>query len=527
MMRAEAMKEKSLSPICLSLSAILLTCLVSNGAPICAAQVIYEDLKLLPDDGARLDIFGSAIAIENDIVAVGAPSDNDNGEASGSAYLMDAVTGRQIAKLLPDDGTEKAYFGSAIAISNDIIAVGAYRSYNVRYNYGAVYLFDAPTGIQTAKLFPQNASTNNDFGQSVAIDNGIVAIGAPNAEVNGNSTGAAYLFDASTGNQLGKLIPDDGATKDRFGWCIAIDNGIVAVGAKFSDHNGFNSGAAYLFDATTGAQLAKLVPDDNTASDLFGYSIAIHDGIVAVGAIGDDHGGDFAGSAYLFDASTGQQIIKLRSDKPAKHDFFGESIDIQNGITAVGVIQSSFGSTGPGIAHLFHTSTATPIAKLRATDGAWGDTFGSAISIDNGAVAVGAKFDNDMGNSSGSAYLFDVNSISNCLFLKVDNLIAGKLAMFTITGGTPGAKSITVYGSKPGQTIIYRYAGYCANFGIKGVHQDRILGGFNRTFDGNSRATFKLKIPKFLSGRSVLFQTAEHGTCPDECMSNLIHATVQ
>ncbi|MFT5424327.1 MAG: hypothetical protein ACI89L_002121 [Phycisphaerales bacterium] len=50
---------------------------------------------------------------------------------------------------------------------------------------------------------------------------------------------------------------------------------------------------------------AKLLPSDGTGGDRFGDSIAIDNGVVAVGAFGD---GNSSGSAYLFDAATGNQI---------------------------------------------------------------------------------------------------------------------------------------------------------------------------------------------------------------------------
>ena len=133
----------------------------------------------------------------------------------------------------------------------------------------------------------------------------------------------AYLFNATTGQQLHKLLPTDGAAGDSFGYSIAIDNGVVAVGALWDDDNGDNSGSAYLFDASTGEQLHKLLPDDGAAGDEFGSAIAIDNGVVAVGADRDDEHGDNSGSAYLFDASTGQQLHKLFPDDGAEDYRFG------------------------------------------------------------------------------------------------------------------------------------------------------------------------------------------------------------
>ncbi len=62
-------------------------------------------------------------------------------------------------------------------------------------------------------------------------------------------------------NEDVKLLPSDGEAGDQFGWSIAISDGVVAVGAQSDDDNGSNSGSVYLFDAATGVQIDKLLPD--------------------------------------------------------------------------------------------------------------------------------------------------------------------------------------------------------------------------------------------------------------------------
>ena len=87
-------------------------------------------------------------------------------------------------------------------------------------------------------------------------------------------------------NEDYKIIANDGSTDDEFSYSISLDDGVVAVGTPFDDDNGSNSGSAYLFDAITGAQIVKLLPSDGTANAEFGFSIAINNGIVVVGAKG-------------------------------------------------------------------------------------------------------------------------------------------------------------------------------------------------------------------------------------------------
>ena len=109
----------------------------------------------------------------------------------------------------------------------------------------------------------------------------------------------------------------------------------------------------------------------------------------------------------------------------------------------------------------------------------------------------------------------------------MDNLVAGEQAVFTLVGGVPGSGGITVCGPLPGQTPVNNFAGYCATFDIHGVNLNRIVGDQNRLFDGNGEMTFSVNIPGHVSGYDVLFQSAMRGTCPDECMSNLVMEVIQ
>ncbi len=111
--------------------------------------------------------------------------------------------------------------------------------------------------------------------------------------------------------------------------------------------------------------------------------------------------------------------------------------------------------------------------------------------------------------------------IRPCLDLQIDNLVAGEQATFRITEGTPGAKAATVYGFIPGETMVNGNGGYCATFGFKGVSMNRIVGGLNRTFDGSGAIRFQVGVPNGTTGTRVMFQSAQSGTCPDECMSEV------
>ncbi len=161
----------------------------------------------------------------------------------------------------------------------------------------------ADLGDQLFKLLPDDGANSDYFGWSVGISGETAFVGAYFDDDNGDFSGSAYLFDSTTGVQIAKLLPDDGAVQDQFGISVAISGETAIVGARLDDDNGSNSGSAYLFDTTTGRQIAKLLANDGAAGDRFGISVSISGATAIVGACFDDDNGGFSGSAYLFDVA--------------------------------------------------------------------------------------------------------------------------------------------------------------------------------------------------------------------------------
>ncbi|MFG0305664.1 MAG: GC-type dockerin domain-anchored protein [Phycisphaerales bacterium JB040] len=376
-----------------------------------AGQAVREDFKLLPGDGSPEDQFGWSIALGDGKVVVGAWLDDDNGAGSGSAYLFDAASGLQLAKLLPVDGAPGDQFGWSVAIGGGVVAVGAHLDDDNGPESGGVYLFDAASGAELRKLLPDDGAPDDQFGWSVSIDAGLVAVGSWRDDDGGSNSGSAYLFDAATGAQLVKLLPEDGAVNDLFGAPIAIRDGVVAVGSFSDDDNGPNSGSVYLFDAGTGAQLRKLLPDDGAEGDRFGRSIGLGGGIAAVTSFLDDDNGLDSGSAYLFDLGTGVQLAKLLPGDGAERDRFGYSIGLDAGVVVVGAAYDADNGGASGSAYLFDAATGVQLAKLLPRDGASGDRFGRTVALDAGVAGAGAYGGDDNGTNSGAAYLFDLRCL--------------------------------------------------------------------------------------------------------------------
>jgi hypothetical protein len=221
-------------------------------------------------------------------------------------------------------------------------------------------------------------------------------------------TGAAYQFDVTTGQEIRKLVASDADAGDLFGYSVAVSGNVALVGAPEAedDDHRIGSGAAYLFDVTTGQQLRKLVAADAAAGDFFGYSVAISGDIALVGAPEHVDAASSSGSAYLFNVATGQQLAKLTASDAAMEDRFGHSVALSGDMALVGAFFNDAEGSNAGAAYLFDVTTAAQIIKLTPSDAAAGDWFGESVALSSDLALVGAKLHNNAGTNSGSAYLF-------------------------------------------------------------------------------------------------------------------------
>lgn len=129
----------------------------------------------------------------------------------------------------------------------------------------------------------------------------------------------------------------------------------------------------------------------------------------------------------------------------------------------------------------------------------------------------------DLGNGNFSGMGGSIVVDDECLTLTLDQLVAGEVTTFKVTGGEQGKRVALVYGTSRGRTAVNGFANYCAVFGMKGVNQNRLIG----TKILNPDATITQFIPGGVQGLNVSFQASMQDTCPDICMSNIIDATVQ
>jgi cyclophilin family peptidyl-prolyl cis-trans isomerase len=313
-----------------------------------------QQAKLTASDGEVGDNFGGAVSISANHAIVASPRADSN---TGSAYIFDYKDGNwtQQAKLLAYEGEVEDWFGQSVSISGDCAIVGAKLHDLSVGDAGAVFIYYRNEGGTNNwglnfGFTPEDATINDNFGYSVSINGEytiIGAIGDDPCHSSPNYTGSAYIckYDGTYWTKQAKLIADDGAQSDRFGWSVSIDGHYAIVGAPYDDDNGSNSGSAYIFEHNSinpdiWNQVTKLTASDAAAGDYFSYSVAIGGGRSIVGAYGNDDNGSNSGSVYIFepneiDHNHWDQKAKLTAPGAAAGDYFGRSVAIGIGRRAV------------------------------------------------------------------------------------------------------------------------------------------------------------------------------------------------
>lgn len=239
-----------------------------------------------------------------------------------------------------------------------------------------------------------------------------------------------------------RVLGADREDFDSYGFSVTNYGKYAAAGAPFEDHdaNGntplSQSGSVYILEQDENGnwnQVQKLVADDRTAGNFFGYSVAMYEDLLAVGAPGFDvyfnvPGGSRTGAVYLFKRDgegVWKQVDKLRVSDEGQDDGFGTQIALIEGRLLVGAPYEDHDEAGEnplsnaGSAYVFDVDAqgkATETQKLVSPIRAINDNYGLAVALSDNYLMVGAPFDdqdelesNALGNS-GAAYFYKRDS---------------------------------------------------------------------------------------------------------------------
>ena len=419
--------------------------------------------KLLPTTTGNADAsqlaarFGSDVDISGNTLVVGSPARDVTLADSGAAYVYERNVGGsgawgQVIRLAPADLLAGDLFGDAVVVDGDLMAVSApAQDAGGIVDSGAVYVFkrdalNAQLWNQVIKLrAPVGDRVAGDgFGKALALKGTTLVVGSPNANKPGNDSGAVFVYEKDLGGVdlwgfkerlLPVAGPIDGITLDNFGSTLALDGNTLAIGAIGANRaltaGNLHFGAVYVFDRPNPAgaftQSRKIQNfSDPTASedDWFGCGLDISGNTIVVGACQMDQGAVIhTGAAFVYERNltgAGNWGLSKRLSAPTlfEGDLFGRSVGIDGNIILVGaskqlnginpVSNSGFvrafrrelgGAENWGVLDQFQPGLPTAI-----------DQYGLSTAIDHFTAAVGAFTDSVNPSNAvqgGAAYVYD------------------------------------------------------------------------------------------------------------------------
>jgi cysteine-rich repeat protein len=479
--------------------------------------------KAIASDGFAGDYFGMNVSLYGDYLSVGAMGDDDSGNASGSTYILNKDQGGtdnwgEVKKITASDGAAGDQFGIC-SLSGDYVLIGALTDDDNGDASGSAYFYDDYTtpecgdGVTSGteqcddgnitdgdgcsatcfvEFLPNGTETKimsvegngGFFGQSTIITDGNYAvIGDTYGDGAATDSGTAYIFynNGTAWIEQAQLIADDGALGDWFGISVSISGNYAVVGSFYDDDNGLDSGSAYLYQrsGSTWTQIKKLLASDGTNGDYFGYSVSINGDYIVVSAHTNSiNPWEHQGAAYVFykdqggiPDSWGEQQ-KLTASDAGVDDYFGLSVGINGDYTVIGAQNDTVGATaGQGSAYVFHRSGTTwsQEFKITAADGAEEDAFGESVSINGDHIIIGAPGQDSGASESGAAYVFKRDGTDWDLETKI---IASDAAANDHLGMGPGGVAINedfaivgsywdnnVNGNRSGSAYLFKYTG--------------------------------------------------------------------
>lgn len=356
--------------------------------------VLQQSIDNPTPDGT--DLFGQSVSMSCGIALVGATLDSTTASGSGQAYLFNLATGALLRTLANPTPAINDFFGQRVSISGNLALVGAQNDDTLATNAGAAYLFDVASGALLRTFFDPGALpvSLDNFGHAVAVSGNRVLISANLDDAGATNAGAAYLFDANTGALLRTFLNPAPASGDQFGSEVALFGNYALIATPFDDAGATDSGSVYLYDTTTGALLRTFTNPTPAASDNFGTCIALSGSRVLAGAVQDDTLGFNEGAAYLFDFATGNLLDTLLiPSKNGDSEFLGQSCALSNTYALVGAAFDNSVATDGGGAYLFDAITGALLQEIFDPTPGSGDRFGFAAALDGSIALIGAQTD--------------------------------------------------------------------------------------------------------------------------------------
>jgi hypothetical protein len=346
---------------------------------------------------------GRSVAVSGDVVVVGAPLDDTAFANAGAAYVFERNAGGVEAwgqTAVMNGGGMDWRLGSAVAVQGSLLAIGA-PNYNA--STGKVLMYQRSAAGWSALREQNGLAAGGELGASVAVCLTRVLAGAP-----GPTAQDVFLIDPGNAN----TYETSNIAAARLGESVACDGTRLVAGAP--DANGLD-GLAYLFLDDPGASLviqATLLPNTPLGTAGYGSAVAISGRTIALGGPGDTGAAATSGAVQIF-RQTGTSTWTWQRDLVGAGGAAGDSFGAALALDGDRLLVGSPGFNGiRGAAWLFERNqggadTWGQLQQFTAAAGALNDGFGTAVDLVGGTVVVGVPLSQGGMAREGAAFVLD------------------------------------------------------------------------------------------------------------------------
>jgi Flp pilus assembly pilin Flp len=301
--------------------------------------------------------------------------------------------------------------GRTVSLSSDgsVLAIGAFYNDGSGINSGHVRIYQNSAGVWTQVGSDIDGEAVGDWsGWSVSLssDGSILAIGARFNDSNGSNSGQVRIYQNSSGlwTQIGDDI-DGEAEDDNSGWSVSLssDGNIVAIGAPYNDGNAYDSGHVRVYQNLSGVwtQIGNDIDGEGT-SDYSGWSVSLSsDGnIVAIGAYKNDGNGDDSGHVRVYQNLSGvwtQIGTDIDGEAGGDESGFSVSLSADGSTVAIGAPDNAGNGNASGHVRVYQNLSGVWTQIGADIDGEdGGDESGFSVSLSaDGNMVAIGAIDND------------------------------------------------------------------------------------------------------------------------------------
>jgi hypothetical protein len=380
-----------------------------------AAQAQFTEQKLLASDGQAGDAFGSSLAMTHDLRVVGAGGVDSLATDAGAVYVFRGCSSLAETKLEWSAGSADDRFGLAVATDGQLIVVGAPQDDSVLDGLGrpgaaVVFRWDGSRWVEEATLRASDGANEDHFGLAVAVDGDTVIVGAPFKSANGAQSGKTYVYEFDGSQWIEAFSVAAGGTNNYGGYSVDVEGDVAASGNL---HNGATTpNQVWILRRSAGiwSVEARISSESGKVNENFGMSVSLDGDRLLVGAPALTARKIGYAALYQYDSSSDdwEFVENLEASDGADFDLFGRFVALRGDLAVCGAHGDDDLGTDSGSAYVFRFDGTgfVETEKLGASDGADGDIFGARIATDGDAIATTAMRDDDLGDDSGSAYVF-------------------------------------------------------------------------------------------------------------------------